>query len=247
MASKFSLIALELTPQRVVAGLLFVLLLAYCFPPFRDLDLPYFVRLAFWSGVMVAAIGATWGGRKLVSDRFDHMGLNTRDLAFALVIFALFSPGLWVMTALTFAACDHEPPGIWAIGSYGVLFSAGLVLISKGEPVRQPVQARIARPRLVRRLPEGFEGEILRLTVRDHNVDVVTTTGVYTIRSRFSDAIAEMEPVYGHCTHRSHWVTEAAVAGVEKSGSKLYLRLNNDDLVPVSRKYRPELEDAGLI
>ncbi len=102
-------------------------------------------------------------------------------------------------------------------------------------------------PRLARRLPDDFEGPILRLTVRDHFVDVVTEHGVHTIRMRFADAVDEMEPVQGYFTHRSHWVCRDAVGGAERDNGRYFLRLTNGDLVPVSRTYRPGLEDAGFI
>ena len=56
-----------------------------------------------------------------------------------------------------------------------------------------------------------------------------------------------MEPISGHCTHRSHWVTDAAILEIQKNNGKTYLRLRNDDLVPVSRKYKPKLEEDGVI
>ena len=102
-------------------------------------------------------------------------------------------------------------------------------------------------PRLLDRLPEDVAGEVFRLSGRDHHVEVVTATGTATVRMRFSDAIAEMEPVRGHCAHRSHWVSEAAIRDVERDGAKIFLRLVNDDQVPVSRKYKPHLEDAGIL
>ncbi|SHI41193.1 transcriptional regulator, LytTR family [Ruegeria lacuscaerulensis ITI-1157] len=237
-------IAAQVTPQRLAAGALFVPLLAFTFPPFNQNDLPYLLRLGFWLCAMASGVLATWSGRKLAVDRFYHVGLTMPDVAFALLIFFLFTPCLWVLTLLLFSASGHEAPSLWSASAYGVLFSSGLVLISKGEK-KKP--AKPLQPRLVRRLPEGFEGQILRLTGRDHYVDVVTTHGMYTIRSRLADAIAEMEPVIGHCTHRSHWVAEAAVQGMEKSEGKLFLRLANGDRVPVSRKYKPQLEEIGLV
>jgi len=185
-----------------------------------------------------------WSGRKLIMDRFDHIGLTTRDVAFAFAIFLFFTPCLWVLTLLLFFVSGHEAPNLFSTSAYGALFSLGLVLISKGDTNETPEPSR---PRLANRLPEGFDGQILRLTGRDHYVDVVTTDGMYTIRSRLADAIAEMEPVIGHCTHRSHWVTENAIQGVEKADGKVFLRLGNGDLVPVSRKYKPQLEEIGLV
>lgn len=103
-------------------------------------------------------------------------------------------------------------------------------------------------PRLLRRLCDENVGDVLRLSASDHYVEVVTTEGSEVLRLRFTDAIDEMEPVEGYCVHRSHWVARSAIVGVErKNAHKLFLRLANGDRVPVSRKYRPGLEDAGII
>ena len=66
-------------------------------------------------------------------------------------------------------------------------------------------------------------------------------------RGAAQDAVNEMEPVEGFCTHRSHWVTRAAVKRVERQGNRLYAALINGEMIPVSRKYRENLENAGLI
>ena len=139
-------------------------------------------------------------------------------------------------------------PGAQTVAIYGVLFATGLVLVQRSDlNVSADPVPEVKMPRLFKRLPPGFDGQIHRLTVRDHNVDVVTSDGTFTVRSRFTDAIAEMEPVSGHCSHRSHWVVDASIVDVEKTGGKTFLRLVNGDRVPVSRKYKPMLEKDGLI
>lgn len=240
-------IGAECTPQRLVAGFVFVPLLAYTITPFNELQLSYPLRLAFWTGLMALAMLAVWSGRKIALKRFGHLAMTTCDYAVALMIMLVFTPVFWAFTVLLFTACGYQSPGFGAVGAYGVLLGTGLVLVSKsiGDDFTEPRPMEC--PRLVRRLPEDFSGDILRLSARGHHVDVVTTQGVYTVRLRLSDAMDEMDPVIGHCAHRSHWVTEAAVEGVEKAGGKLFLRLCNGDLVPVSRKYKPNLEAAGLV
>lgn len=102
-------------------------------------------------------------------------------------------------------------------------------------------------PRLLRRLPDGAAGDVVRLEAQGHLIAIVTMTGRETVRMRFSDAIDEMEPVAGFCTHRSHWVVEACITRVERDGpGKVAVRLRNGDRVPVSRKYRPELDGRGF-
>jgi len=102
-------------------------------------------------------------------------------------------------------------------------------------------------PRLMRRLSEGFQGPILRLCSEDHFVDVASATHRERLRMRLADAIDEMDTVEGHSVHRSHWVTRAAIEGVEREGARIFLRLSNGDLVPVSRTYKPKLEEAGIL
>ncbi|WP_353343006.1 LytTR family DNA-binding domain-containing protein [Litorivita sp. NS0012-18] len=117
-----------------------------------------------------------------------------------------------------------------------------------GVPSAVPVRAPSALPRLAERLPKGEDlGGILRLTVKDHFVDVVGRSGRERLRMRFADAIKEMEPVEGYCIHRSHWVAAGAIDSVRREGGKVYLCLTNGDEVPVSRKYRPDLEAAGVL
>ena len=104
------------------------------------------------------------------------------------------------------------------------------------------------RPRLLRRLPAQARGTVLRLSASDHHVDVVTAAATVSLRMRLKDAIDEMEPVTGYCTHRSHWVAKDAIVRIRRDGpQKLFLELANGDRVPVSRTYRPALEEAGLL
>ncbi|WP_299898580.1 LytTR family DNA-binding domain-containing protein [uncultured Ruegeria sp.] len=248
MTSKIDTIRKAFTPQRVMAGLVFLPLLAYAFPPFLVADLTFGLRLLFWTGVMVLALTVTGVARKLMQKNPVFLNVPARDVAFAALILVLFTPSLWMLAWVLFTCGGHMAPGAQTVAVYGVLFATGLVLVQRGDRNTSMDSApEIEKPRLVRRLPPNFDGQIHRLTVRDHNVDVVTSEGTFTVRSRFTDAIAEMEPVPGHCSHRSHWVVDASIVCVEKSGGKTFLRLMNDDLVPVSRKYKPMLEEDGLI
>ncbi|WP_424832846.1 LytTR family DNA-binding domain-containing protein [Ruegeria sp.] len=231
--------------QRTLAGVIFIPLLAYCFDPFRDMNLSFLARLIFWSGVIALALAVTWGARQLVRRNIRHSTVIMRDMAFAAFVLCLFAPALWVLSWLVFTFSGQETPGPTAVMPYGFMLAAGLMFVHKRDEAtpEEPAQT----PRLFRRLPQDFDGTVFRLTVRDHYVDVVTSVGVFTIRSRLTDAISEMEPVLGFCTHRSHWVTEAAIAGIEKQGNRTFLKLCNGDLIPISRKYRSELEQAGLV
>lgn len=105
-------------------------------------------------------------------------------------------------------------------------------------PVELPEQARLVQ-RL--RCPDVT---IYRISASDHMTEVATNHGTERIRLRFADAVTEMDPVPGTCVHRSHWVMLSAVTGVVRREGKLYVTLENGDELPVSRTYRPALEEA---
>lgn len=110
-------------------------------------------------------------------------------------------------------------------------------------PVEAPPAQLSVQPRLAQRL-RCPDVTIYRISARDHMTEVATSHGVERIRLRFADAVTEMDPVPGTCVHRSHWVMLSAVTGVLRREGKLCVTLENGDELPVSRTYRPALEEA---
>jgi len=152
--------------------------------------------------------------------------------------FASMTPGLYV------------DPAMITLNTF--LFSFGIFVIrsqlsddvgNMEEPLNEPVA-----PRLLRRLSSERQAEVLRLEAQDHLIMVVTENGAETVRMRFTDAIEEMEPVHGFCTHRSHWVAYRAVSyAARENAHKVFVVLKNGDRIPVSRKYRPNLDENGFV
>lgn len=244
------------TRRRLALWMLFSALSALI-GPFGTFELDSFgLRLAYWGTVIVLAghVAHVCRGlsRGLLADRHPIW----QDLAVVLGLVAVFTPLLLAITAEFFRDL-HRTPSPLPMAGYVAAISVGVVLArrllpgfeeqgyfgtaSGAEP--EPAQ----HPRLTRRLPDTFTGPIYRLSSNDHMVEVVAACDNYALRMRFVDAIAEMDGVTGHCAHRSHWVTRDAIAGVERDSGKIGLRLVNGDLVPVSRKYRPGLEEAGIV
>lgn len=117
-------------------------------------------------------------------------------------------------------------------------------------PVASPPEMMVedvVQPRLIARLQDGATGDLVSISGRDHYVDVVTTSGQSRVLLRFSDAIAEAEPIEGFRIHRSHWVALSAIVRVEREGGKLWVALVDGARLPVSRTYRDELEMRGLL
>lgn len=226
---------------------MFLSLLASISDPFGGHNMSFVQRFLFWLLVLVVAAGIAHLSHRLVERHLRDVALLGKDLMIVTLVTLFFTPSLWLLIRLLAVPSAAASPDLWSMARYGTIFASGLIILRRGVSAQMNVAEESPLPRIYKRLPDGFSGQILRLTVRDHSVDVVTDQGIHTIRSRFGDAIDEMAPITGHCTHRSHWVTEAAIESVERSGGKIHLRLINDDLIPVSRKYRPGLEDAGIV
>lgn len=243
-----------LDPKRlsiVVPSVVFLSLLAANVKPFGVEALSFTKRFLFWLVVMCVAAVIVQVSIRLVSTMTSGTRTVLREIAVAILVTVLFTPSLWLLIWIASAPGEGMLPDGWTMVQYGLIFATGLIVVRRSFPwsfeTVTEVTPEPVLPRLYKRLPEGFDGKILRLTVRDHSVDIITTSGLHTIRSRFADAIDEMEPVKGHCTHRSHWVCEEAIESVERQAGKIFIRLVNGDLVPVSRKYKPRLEEAGIV
>lgn len=115
----------------------------------------------------------------------------------------------------------------------------------RDETLSAAVPAR-ARPKLLDRLPPHLRGDIIYLSMQDHYVDVHTEKGNTLVLMRLADAIAEMEGVPGLQIHRSHWVALGAVAGSLRRDGRLFLRMTDDKLLPVSRSSLDAVRAAGL-
>lgn len=100
-------------------------------------------------------------------------------------------------------------------------------------------------PAILRRLPYDKRGALVCLSVQDHYVDIVTTTGRELVLMRLSDAIEQAGP--GYRIHRSHWVASDQIRAIRRDGARAILTLSDGRELPVSRSYVPALKDAGLL
>lgn len=210
-------------------------------------------RLLYWGMVIVTSTLIAQLCHGLARQVCGRSRPVQADLTMAGLMALLFTPVLWGLTHGLFPLAGLTADGYATMALYVALVTAAVCVARRVLPGFEKVgyfgaaAERSGQPRLMQRLPDEATPPILRLSGRDHHVEVVTASGSYVVRMRFADAIAEMDSVTGHCAHRSHWVARAAIASVEREGARIQLRLVNDDLIPVSRKYRPDLEAAGVI
>ncbi|MFD1625938.1 LytTR family DNA-binding domain-containing protein [Azospirillum griseum] len=96
------------------------------------------------------------------------------------------------------------------------------------------------------RIPPRLGRNLLALEMEDHYVRVHTDQGSDLILLRLRDAIGELTGMEGMQVHRSHWVADRAVAGVERTADgRLTLVLTDSRRVPVSRRYNAAVRAAG--
>jgi DNA-binding LytR/AlgR family response regulator len=83
--------------------------------------------------------------------------------------------------------------------------------------------------------------------MEDHYVRAHTALGSDLILIPLHQAVAELEGLEGLQVHRSWWVSRAAVAGIERDGRSLRLKLRNGVSAPVSRRAVAALKAAAWI
>ncbi len=220
-------------------------------------------RTLYWALVVSFAVVVGYALRAISVALIGARRPVLLDVVTVALVTACFSPLVWLITRVLNPSLTQGAHPVLACVGYVMMCTATVIVGRRLTPgvdareygfLRKPVhvsrlpKSSAPEPRLLRRLASEMRGDILRLSANDHVVDVVTTQGETTLRMRLVDAIAEMEPVHGYCVHRSHWVAHGAIERVEReNSSKLFVILANDDRIPVSRKYRINLEEAGMI
>ncbi|WP_371226373.1 LytTR family DNA-binding domain-containing protein [Roseovarius sp. 2305UL8-3] len=214
------------------------------------------LRTFYWFCVVAGAIFLGFGVYAL---SVALVGLErpwTTDLLASMIMTVVFAPCVFGLRMYLAQFADGLYVNGSAITANTFILSVAIFALRRRlqpcptdeELITAARERAMVEPRLLRRLPPELRAPVLRLSANDHHVEVATEMGRATLRLRLTDAINEMEPVEGMCTHRSHWVALAAIVGVDRGDrQKTLVVLSNGDRIPVSRKYRPALEEAGIV
>lgn len=206
-------------------------------------------RLVYWTFL---------AGLTFFSGSFAVMSvMNTRIAQsrprWVVVIIGGLAAGFLVLVELlavnwvVFGVHPTEAGYLFALG-VNVIAIAGVITVASYLLETQTTQKLDDRmPRLLDRLSYDLRGTLVSMTVQDHYVEVTTSAGAELVLIRFSDAIAETDPVDGLQVHRSHWVNIAQVKSVQRQGGKTALIMSNGQVIPVSRTYLGQIKDRGLI
>ncbi|MDG1472772.1 MAG: LytTR family DNA-binding domain-containing protein [Ascidiaceihabitans sp.] len=208
-------------------------------------------RLLYWMVLIAISLVDAICIKALISKYFARFSFLTRECLVILAMTAVFTAFLQVWTQAAFPGLTVSPPGYLLLASEVLVICAALSVIIYWVPqIARPAEQQESvaqQPRLARRLPHDFSGQILRLTVNGHIVLVVTSQGSFDLRMRFADAVEEIAGLTGYFTHRSHWVNQSAVSHVIMRKGRPVLVMKNQDEVSVSRKYQTNIEAAGLL
>ncbi len=227
----------------VFAGTAAVLALMGPFGTYEALTLP--ARALYWG---VASLGAFWVGfltSIATASQAEDWGvppapaLILGGVAAALPISALFGVLNAVFLDVPFVS-----------GARGALpYAAGIAVIVGA--IYEMLEGRLPAPATdpaaeadwLARLPPEVGRDIVTLQAQDHYVSARTIKGEALVRSALSEAAAALGP-QGLRVHRSWWAATAHMAGLEREGSALRLRLRDGTQVPVGRAYRKEVRAA---
>jgi DNA-binding LytR/AlgR family response regulator len=143
------------------------------------------------------------------------------------------------------AVATYAPVVLISAFVSAVAYGVAAITERRAVAAQGPAPARAARA-LTDKLPHKLRtSPILALTSEDHYLRVRTQAGESLILMRLTDAIAALEAVEGARTHRSWWVSRAAVTDARKGDGRGVLVLEDGTEIPVSRSYYPALREAG--
>ncbi|MNJ30384.1 LytTr DNA-binding domain protein [compost metagenome] len=217
---------------------------------------PFWPRLAYWIGLMLAGtawghVCGAWTARRIDADvrPWTAAGIETLIISgpLTLLVWAVTGPALeGGMRPLA-----HLPVFLFPVTLITALLCVLNVFLGREHPVETRAGAPCAAPaRFLERLPPKLRGaRLIAVQAEDHYLRLHTDRGSDLILMRLSDALNELEGLEGAQTHRSWWVARDAVASVARGDGRAALTLtgrpDSELIVPVSRRYARALRDAG--
>lgn len=217
---------------------------------------PFWPRLAYWVGLMLAGslwghVCGAWTARRIDADArpWATAGIETLIISgpLTLLVWAVTGPAIeGPMRPLA-----DLPAFLFPVTLITALLSVLHAFLGRERPVETHASAPGAAPaRFLDRLPPKLRGaRLIAVQAEDHYLRLHTDRGSDLILMRLSDALAELEGLEGAQTHRSWWVARDAVVSVARGDGRAALTLDNGPggalVAPVSRRYAKALRDAG--
>lgn len=213
--------------------------------------LPFYKSFVFWSTTMAVGAGTSllvapfiWG------PRFEQVGAVFK-IAIASVIISV--PVTLVLVFMFSSAPSFSPARLASQFTYVLVVSMIVtaaayvrhVMVNKSPDAdhdRDPMAS------FLERLPVKYRNaDLYAISSEDHYLRVHTSVGEELILMRLADAVRELAGADGLQVHRSWWVATAAIRDERRVDGRSLLVLANATEVPVSRSYRTQAKEAGLV
>jgi DNA-binding LytR/AlgR family response regulator len=212
-------------------------------------------RLGYWVSTMVLT---SLIGMAVVMPAFALMARRpiTITMVLSLLLALPLTVVVWFLGALFFP--EHSPislqdlprvfPAVLLVSA--IMTAVNYLAADRAQRRRAQIThaapAGAAPPKFLERLPVKLRGgELYAVQAEDHYLRLHTSKGSDLILMRLADAVAELDGLEGAQTHRSWWVSKAAVADAKRSDGRGTLTLKNGVEAPVSRSYAAALREAG--
>ena len=213
----------------------------------------FWARFLYWAPLILVSLSLVRWIKPRITRRYPGRRIF-QEFATTGLFLAIFMPFLIIWTDYGFPEQATNRPDWGTLFLFVIGVCVSIILGMHLVPqlfLRETSEALATEPtvapRLARRLPEDFQGRVLRLSGDGHYVKVSTSEGQFEVRLRLRDAVDEMHGVPGFWSHRSHWVATEAISDWNVRKGRPVLELSNGDVVPVGAKYQPELEAAGFV
>lgn len=218
--------------------------------PYRTLDVPNGLRIAYW---VVAVTSAGLIGiliDRAVGPRIRGFWLRVGAVALAMTL--PVTPLVYALNALML----DLPRRPWLLPQLaGQVFLVALLLMAvRGLLWRRVVETRtIVEPPLpdadrafrLRLSAKRRAARLIALEAEDHYVRVHTDAGSELVAMRFSEALDELARAHGYRLHRSWWAAGDAIEAVRWKRGGGEARLTGGIVAPVSRSCAQALKAAG--
>ncbi len=215
--------------------------------PYESLEVfGFYGNFLYWGAVVGVAIAfAVWLDFG-VDALLGRSGIGVQALVQAAIFAPIYALGLKVLVEPFYEAASRRMLPYWTILLQIFAIYVIVTFIAKKLMPEFPPVATDQDAPFLRRLPEHLGTSLIRISSRDHYVEVVTENGQERILMRFADALEELTGLDGLRVHRSHWVCRRAVRSVVQDGGKVLLRLQDGSEVSVSRSYQASARGSGL-
>jgi hypothetical protein len=206
------------------------------------------LRIAYWVGGMISGFTLFGGLTRLAAVGARRIGAPDWATVPVVVVLgsAIQAPPLRAIAVALWPQIAHAvPPLAW----YGQCVATATPIVVIYYFLRVRIPARGPAPLVPVEAPAiaADPGAVLYLRMEDHYVRIRTEHGARLEIGPLSRVTAGLKGVEGLRTHRSWWVARRAIAGVERDGRNLRLKLIDGETAPVSRASVAKLRAAGWL